>query len=184
MHQVLFLIGVCGGVLFPPPAKMLVTAHSPNELVLGAFQPTSEEPRLGAPVSAFVARFGQPANPQNTLIHHFLGCSPPKLRYEVSPFEGYVSRIGGWACDGEKFVRTSAKAAAAPFMPRDAKLVRRFTTFDGWPGELFVSASVGRRFPADLFFDAVGRAVPRGTFYFVFDPDEGLQWSIGVGANP
>jgi len=141
-------------------------------------------PRLGGPIADFVATMGERLNSRGVpSLHVFGGCPRGSAKWSIDTIDGRVFSISRFACGDEKISLSGARNEAQQFFPPDAVTGQRFSAEDGSPAQMFLSREIATLFAKNLFRGMNGRAVPQGTFSFVWAPD-GSTWLVGVGANP
>jgi hypothetical protein len=75
--------------------------------------------------------------------------------------------------------RAEAKLLFSP----DAVAGKRFTTADGRPAQAYRSAKLGRLLRASQFEDCDGKAVSRGTLFYLPSPERTV-WILAAGLCP
>ena len=149
-----------------------------------------DKAELGQALSAFSFELGTPD----------AICRPPALSYDNCYQQGKIAvrvqngRVADitqdWSTDRPKSL-AEAKRRMKRFLPSDAKFVKSIVNSSGSAADIYVSATLGKEFSADIpLHHKDGRVVGRlntwggskpGTFVVVYAPHAGL---IGLGDNP
>ncbi len=189
----MLLLIACGNASTPvaQPTKAITVKPTVKPTVKS--QPTAITPTqnsnvpavIGSPITAFIARFGQP-NEQSTNYLFFTwyqvkGTGDHLVAYTDGnlPHER-VNGIVLAATHQAVWTEQDALAHCAPYFPLDAKRGKRYNLIDNDPNVdpayrqvgytvVYTSTSLGKVFPASDFTDDKGHEVKPGTFDVMYD---------------
>jgi hypothetical protein len=139
---------------------------------------TTGDPVLGAPIDAFIARFGQPKQMgtgyysfQNDSIEANFTSDNDKRTFAVSRN----------APNNQEFTLQDGRAACLPFLPADATYTGKHMTQYNSDGSVrdeqyvYISPLLGKEMPASIFTDEKGNNTTPGTIGLVLTYDSTIQ---------
>lgn len=189
------LLAGCGEALppvtTPSPTATFTPFPTPMPTAIVPTHPPNVPAVLGSPIQAFFDKFGQPTNeaqfPYTWNAVPGTGDHLVAYTYSVPPLERVASILLG----APKAVWTEEDALThcAPYFPVDAKRGMRYELMNNDPNidpslrhagytVVYMSASLGKDFPASDFTDDKGNEVKPGTF------DVQYIYSGPNGTNP